>query len=74
MRCVRPLGCKCICASRTQVARLTGFCVHKADGIIVADLTLVFWFQLLAAKTDQNVSIIAELLFCEEAVFDGRAA
>ena len=65
-----------ICTAWPQAARLAGFGVHKADGVIVADLAFVFRGQLLATWTDQDVciSIIMELLFCEEPILDGRAA
>ena len=68
IRVSRNLSEGSICASHPQIAGLARFPIYIGHGVIVADLTVVFWFQLLAARTDQVVciGIIVELLFCKE--------
>ena len=68
IRVLRNLSEGSICASHPQVAGLARFPIYIGYGVIFADLTLVFWLQFLAARTDQVVciSIIVALLFCKE--------
>ncbi|MDO5758740.1 MAG: hypothetical protein Q4P24_14880 [Rhodobacterales bacterium] len=61
---------------RPQAARLARFLGHNSGSVIIADPALAFWLQSFPARADQDacISIILELLFCEEPLSDSGAA